>query len=166
MSIKDDIRFWLSGYKRLVILGIGNPLKGDDSLGLEVLKRLRGKVPRNVRIIYGGVVPENFISKIKRFNPSHVLIVDAALFGGEPGEARLIQPEQISSVTITTHIMPLSLLASLIQAETRAKVILLGIEPKNLGLGEEISQEVREAVERCAKELIDAISECYVKRNS
>lgn len=159
MSIKDDLKSWLGKYRRLIILGVGNLLRGDDSLGLEILKRIKGKLPKNVRIIYGGTVPENFISKIKRLKPSHVLIIDAALFGGEPGEARLIPPEQISGVAISTHAMPLHLLAWLIQKETNAKVVLLGIKPKNLGLGEEISQEIKESIERCARMLIDVINE-------
>lgn len=164
MIIRDHLRSWLGNYQRLVILGVGNPLRGDDSLGLEILKRLRGKVPRNVRLIYGGMAPENFIGKIKRLKPSHVLIVDAALFGGKPGEAKLILPEQITDETISTHTISLNLLASLILRETNAKVILLGIEPKNLGLGEEMSQEIKEAVERCARTLIELINEYNMEK--
>ncbi|MEM2272909.1 MAG: hydrogenase maturation peptidase HycI [Candidatus Bathyarchaeia archaeon] len=157
MSIKNGLKSWLSGYQRLVILGVGNPLRGDDSLGLEILKRMKSRFPKNVRIICGGVAPENFISKIKRFKPSHVLIIDAALFGGKPGEAKLIPPEQISDVSVSTHTMPLHLLAWLIQRETNAKIALLGIEPKNLSLGEGISQEIREAIDWYARILIDII---------
>ncbi|MBS7640220.1 MAG: hydrogenase maturation peptidase HycI [Candidatus Bathyarchaeia archaeon] len=162
--VEDELKTWLSGYRRLVIIGVGNPLRGDDSLGLEIVKEIKGKVPRNVRVVYGGSAPENFIGKIKRFKPSHVLIIDAALFGKEPGEARLIPPEQIPDETISTHAMPLSLLTSLIQKETNAKVILLGVEPRNLGLGEKMSPEVRDAVKRYAGALVNAIGKCYVKR--
>lgn len=159
MGLRDEIRSWLSGYRLLIILGVGNPLRGDDAVGLEILRRLRGRVPRNVRLIYGGTSPENFISKISRLRPSHVLIIDAAIFGGEPGEARLIPPEQVPDETISTHTIPISVLASLIQKETNAKVMLLGIEPKNLGLGEGMSQEVSRAIELCAIDLISVLGE-------
>lgn len=162
----DELKFWLNGCRKLIVFGVGNPLRGDDSLGLEILKRIRGKVPRNVRLIYGGTVPENFIGKIRRLKPSHVLIVDAALFGGKPGEVRLIPPEEIPKETVSTHLISLNLLASLIQRETNAKVILLGVEPKNLGLGEEMSQEVKGAIERCVKILIDAINECCAVKHA
>lgn len=162
--IEDELKNWLSSYKRLVIIGVGNPLRGDDSLGLEIVENIRGRVPRNVRVIYGGPAPENFIGKIRRFKPSHVLIIDAALFGGEPGEAKLIPPEQIPSEVISTHAMPLSLLISLIQKETNAKVILLGVEPKNLGLGEGMSWEVKDAIEKYARALINVIGECCMER--
>lgn len=166
MSIESELKSWLSGYQRLVILGVGNPLRGDDSLGLAILRRIRGRLPRNTKVIYGGVAPENFIGKIRMLKPSHVLIIDAALFGGKPGEARLILPEQISDMTISTHTIPLSLLAWLIQRETDAKIALLGIEPKNLGLEEGVSQEVREAIDRCAKMLINVINECWKNSRS
>lgn len=166
MPIRDELKSWLSGYRRLVILGVGNPLRGDDSLGLEILERIRGRVLRNVRLVYGGTVPENFIGKMERLRPSHVLIIDAALFGGKPGEARLIPPEQIPDTTISTHTMPLNLLASLIQKKTNAKVILLGIEPKNLGLGDEMSWEVRESVEQCAMALIEVVGGCSIEKNA
>lgn len=159
MGLRDEIRSWLSGYRLLIILGVGNPLRGDDAVGLEILRRLRGRVPRNVRLIYGGTSPENFISKISRLRPSHVLIIDAAIFGGEPGETRLIPPEQVPDETISTHTIPISVLASLIQKETNAKVMLLGIEPKNLGLGEGMSQEVSRAIELCAIDLISVLGE-------
>jgi len=158
MSIKSDLKSWLRGCSRLIILGIGNPLRGDDSLGLRIANNLRGKTPKNVKVIYGGITPENFVGKIKRFKPSHVLMIDAAHFGGKPGEPRLIPPENTSGIALSTHVMPLYILAWLIQKETSAKVILLGIEPKNLNLGEEISPEVEESIKQCSEMLIEVIN--------
>lgn len=158
LKIKENLETWLQGYSKLVILGIGNPLKGDDALGLKILRRLRGKVPRNVKVIEGGIAPENFIGKIRRLRPSHVLLIDAALFGGKPGEAKMISIENIPSVTISTHLMPLYMVAGLIKKETDAKILLLGIQPKNLSLGEEISQEIKESIEETAEIIIEAIN--------
>lgn len=158
LKLKENLETWLQGYSKLVILGIGNPLKGDDALGLKILRRLRGKVPRNVKVIEGGIAPENFIGKIRRLRPSHVLLIDAALFGGKPGETKMISIENIPSVTISTHLMPLYMVAGLIKEETDAKILLLGIQPKNLNLGEEISQEIKESIEETAEIIIEAIN--------
>lgn len=158
MGLKEDLEGWLKGYSRLVILGIGNPLRGDDVLGVEIVRELRGKVPKGVRLIDGGIMPENFIGKIRRFRPSHVLLIDAAHFGGEAGDARLIKPEHISGVAISTHSMPLSILVELICVGTGAKVALLGIEPKKTGLGDEVSLEVREAIKGGAKLIAEVLS--------
>lgn len=155
MTVKEHLIEWLKDCSRLVILGIGNPLRGDDSVGLKIVGRLKGKLPKNVRIIRGGVTPENFIGKIRDIKPSHVLLIDAAHFGGKPGEIKLIYPEEISSATISTHAIPLCILADLIREETGAKVILLGVEPKNLSLGAKISPEIKEAIERSVELIIN-----------
>jgi hydrogenase 3 maturation protease len=158
LKLRENLESWLQGYSKLVILGIGNPLKGDDALGLEILRNLRGKVPRSVKMIEGGIVPENFIGKITKLKPSHVLLIDASLFGGKPGEAKMFAIESIPSVTISTHIIPLYMVAGLIKEGTGAKIMLLGIQPKNLNLGDEISREIKESIEKIAKTIIEAIN--------
>lgn len=162
MIVKDALEEWLKGCSKLIILGIGNPLRGDDSLGLEIVRRLKGKLPRGVIVIEGGLTPENFIGKIRKIKPSHVLLVDAAHFGGKPGEIRLIRSKQISCATISTHAISLSILVELIREETNAKIILLGVEPKNLGLGAEISPEIREAIEQSVKIIVDAVKRTFI----
>ena len=139
-------------------MGIGNPLRGDDALGIELIKLLRNRVSRNVLLIEGGPVPENFIGKIKIFAPSHVLLIDAACFGGNPGDASLISPEQITGVIISTHAIPLHLTAELIREVTGAKIMLLGVQPKNVDLGEKISPEVKDSIKRIAGILVEILN--------
>ncbi|MBS7625352.1 hydrogenase maturation peptidase HycI [Candidatus Bathyarchaeota archaeon] len=159
MGLREDLEGWLRGCSRLVILGVGNPLRGDDALGIEFLKELRGRVPRGVKLIEGGVAPENFIGKIRALKPSHLLIIDAARFGGKPGETRLIMPEHIAGIAISTHAMPLYILAELISGGMDVKVALLGVEPKNLNLGDEISPEIEDAIKYCANLLLSVLNE-------
>ncbi len=125
-------------------------------MGSEMVRALRNKLPENVRVIDGGSAPENLLWKVRRLKPSHILLIDAAHFGGRPGELGIFPPDQISGVAISTHTMPLNILTELLE-ETGAKVILLGIEPKNLRFGEKISPEVREAVERGAEIIIESL---------
>jgi len=158
LKLKEKLESWLRGYSKLVILGVGNPLRGDDALGIKIVRLLRGKVPRRVLLIEGGSVPENFIRKIELFAPSHVLLIDAAHFGGNPGDADLISPEQIIGVVISTHTIPLYLTTELIREFTGAKIMLLGVQPKNVSLGEEISPEVKEATENIARTIVEILN--------
>lgn len=160
-NLREELKAWLRGYSRLAILGVGNTLRGDDALGPEFISRLRGKLPKNVKLIDGGVAPENFIGHIRQFKPTHVLLIDAASFGGKPGEMRLISPEHISGVALSTHSIPLHILADLIGRCVGAKVMLLGVEPKSLNLGENLSPEVRESVELGSKILIEAVNSAW-----
>ncbi|RLG95242.1 hydrogenase maturation peptidase HycI [Candidatus Bathyarchaeota archaeon] len=150
---------WLRNYRRLVILGIGNPMRGDDRVGVEIVTLLRGRVPDKVKIIDCQTVPENFIGEIRRFSPSHVLMIDAAHFGGYPGEARLIKPEMISGISISTHNVPLSVLAEVIEKTVGAEVMLLAIQPRRIGFEEEMSVEARRSARKIAGVLLEVLSD-------
>ncbi len=150
---------WLKNYGRLVILGIGNPMRGDDGVGVEIVRLLKGKVPDKVKIIDCQSVPENFIGEIRKFSPSHVLMMDAAHFGGYPGEARLIKPEMISGIPLSTHNVPLSVLAEVIEKTLGARVMLLAIQPRRIGFGEEMSFEVQRSARRIARMLLEILSD-------
>lgn len=158
LTLENALKKWLKNYCKLVILGIGNPLRKDDDLGSEILKTLKGKVPKNVKLIECQTTPENFTGKMKQFKPSHVMMVDAAHFKAEPGEARLLPPEKISGVALSTHAMPLYMLAEIIQKSTDAKVMLLGVQPKNVDFGEELTPEIQKAAGKIAKVLLDALN--------
>ncbi|MEM1990299.1 MAG: hydrogenase maturation peptidase HycI [Candidatus Bathyarchaeia archaeon] len=165
-SFRDYLENWLRGFSKLVIMGIGNILKGDDALGPEFVSELRGKLPKNVEVLDCGTVPENFIGKIIWLKPSHVLLVDAAHFGGRPGEMILIPSDHISGVASSTHNVPLNILAELIGKFSGAKVMLLGIEPKNLNLGDDMSPEIRESVKLGSRILIETINSILEEEKS
>lgn len=157
MLLRDQIVTWLRDSKRIVMLGIGNPMRGDDAIGMEVVRLLKGEVSKRVRLLECQTVPENFAGEIKQFNPTHVLMIDAAHFEAEPGEARLIQPEEISGVAVSTHAIPLYILAEILRKSIDAKVLLLGLQPKTTEFGEQITPELQKAAENIAKVLLDAL---------
>lgn len=153
MTFEKELKKWLTNCHKLVVLGIGNPLRGDDALGLEILRRLEGKVPSHVALIECQTTPENFTGKIKRLKPTHVLMIDAASFGAKPGKVKLIPPEKIAGMALSTHAMPLFMLAEILQKSIGAKVALLGVQPKTVDFGEGLTPELEKAVEKTAEVL-------------
>jgi hydrogenase 3 maturation protease len=149
----------LQGCSKLAVLGIGNPLRGDDAVGLEILRLLKGKVPRNVRLIESQTVPENFTGEVERFNPSHVLLIDAASFGAKPGVVKLVPPDGIEGVAISTHALPLSIFAEIVQKSVKARVLLLGVQPKTATFVEGLSPEVKKIAKDIAEALLVALAE-------
>ena len=139
----------------MVVVGVGSEMRGDDAAGVEVVRRLRKvlKSP-NVFLIEGGVAPENFTSKIRRFQPSHVIFIDATDFGAEPGEVVLAEPEAITGESISTHTMSLSILAKYLREQTGAKIALLGIQPARARMGSEMSGAVKDSVKRVEEILL------------
>ena len=158
MSLNSKLGRWLKHCRKLVIIGIGNPLRGDDALGLHILRELEGKVPRSVRLIEAETTPENFTGEIERSKPSHVLFVDAAQFEAEPGEARLFPPDKIAGLTLSTHAMPLSILAEVLQKDINAKIALLGVQPRTIELGEKLSPELAKETRKVARLLTNTLN--------
>jgi len=155
MGLGEELARWLSGCRTLVVMGIGNPLRRDDAVGLELVRALRGRVPEGVVLLECGPVPENLLGQVRRARPSHVLLVDAAELGARPGEARLIGPDRIRGVAISTHKPPLHITAGYIKRTMGAEVALLAIQPADTGFGEGLTPELEEAVAALA----DAVSE-------
>ena len=146
----------------MVVVGVGNPLRRDDFVGVEVVRRLRRKLPSSgegrVKLIEAETVPESFTGPVARFRPSHVIVVDAALHGSEPGQARLVEPEAVKGPLFSTHAPSLRLFCSLVRASTGAEVVVLGIQPKDTRFGEGLSPELEEAADVVAEALARALS--------
>lgn len=129
-----------------LIVTVGNDMRMDDGVGSFIFSKLKSK--KNLQIINAAYRPENIIEEVINMKPVYILFIDAADFGGCPGEVRVIDRVEIPSFTLSTHQIPLNLVADIIEAETRASVCMLGIQIKNAGFGEGLSEEVKKSAER------------------
>ena len=138
---------------KAVIVGVGNRLRGDDAVGCLALDELGSlTAPRSldgVDLIDAGTVPENQIEPIARLSPDRILFIDACDFGGEPGEIRLFKGEETDRLAgglVSTHTLPLNLIAGLLSQKAKAKVSLLGVQPANLEFNTGLSEPVAQAL--------------------
>jgi hydrogenase 3 maturation protease len=157
-TIEKDLKNWFANANKIVLAGIGNPIRKDDNVGLKIVQTLQGKVPENVCLLECETVPESYILDIEQFKPTHVLLIDAAFLGLKPGEARLLDTEEIKDFpTITTHMLPLKIFCEYVKQATGAKIALLLIEPTSIEFGEGLSNEVEASTERLSKLLIELL---------
>ena len=148
-NLEAVLKKWLNNSKKVVIAGIGNPIRNDDYIGVKIVHELINKVPTRVQIYECETVPESFLEPIIELDPTHVLLIDAAIIGLKPGAIRLIKPEQIINFSpITSHTLPLRVFCEFIKKTTESKIALLLIEPKNTDFGEKMSPEVQKAAEK------------------
>ncbi len=136
---------FLKDHHKIVIMGIGNEMRGDDAIG-SVLAQEMSKLfleKERITIIDGKTVPENFTGTIKRETPSHIILLDAVEMNKTPGQIKLVKKDEIENYNISTHAMPLSFLIKYLESTSSAKIILLGIQPKEMDLTNEISSEVQ-----------------------
>jgi len=152
-----------------VVLGIGNTLKGDDGIGIYVVERVNKyleevksgseqakftDVGREIIAINCGTTPESYTSIIRKHNPGRLMLLDAAEMGLSPGSYRIIPPERIEVMHVSTHSMPLSFLMSCV-SELCKDIVLVGIQPERMELGAELSSTVQETGERMARLIIE-----------
>ena len=142
--------------KRILLLGVGNRLRGDDAVGSLLIERLQGKV--DVPMIDAGDVPENYLGPIEESGAELVLVVDAAEMGAQAGDVALFDIEQVGGMSVSTHTANLGLLFQVIPPERRPEVLLLGIQPENMEFGEGLSEPVRATLESLAEMLVLSLS--------
>ena len=140
----------LATAKKVVILGIGNQFYDSDSPGLLAAKEIQkldssGKY----QVFLAGTTPENYTGTIRRLSASHVIFIDAADMGKKPGTIEIIEKDRIANVTVSTHNVPLSLLADYLTDDIGCKVIMLGIQPEGSPLQRKTSP-IKEAIRKLA----------------
>lgn len=142
------------GGKKTVILGLGNSLKSDDGVGPFICDEL-SKAALTAEIINAGTVPENYIQRIIKKEPENLIVIDAIDFGGEAGQIRLLQPEQLNKSAFSTHTLSPHLFIEMIQQSKKVDVYVIGIQPKQIKLGEDISEQVKQTAEQLVRELAE-----------
>lgn len=139
-ELKEDLQKILKG--KTVILGIGNPLRGDDAAGTELAERLRNCFD----CINGEEVPENYTQEIIAKNPDTLIIIDVVDIRGEPGDIVLLKPEQLKDECFDSHRVPIKVLITYLRNFIKDNIYILGIQPKLLHYGSILSKEVSESV--------------------
>jgi len=140
---------------RVVIVGLGDRLKGDDGAGCEVAERLlKAKHEDRIKVINAENAIENYLGVIKKFRPDTVVFIDAVDFGGIPGEVRVIKPGELRETTVSTHTFSLPVIIQQLQSETGAVCKILGIQPKTTAFSEKPSPEVEKTVSLLAETLL------------
>jgi hydrogenase maturation protease len=129
---------------RVVLVGIGNPFRGDDAAGCLVARGVRG-VP-GIEVVESEDVPERDLLRIVAAKPDVVLLVDAVHLGASPGSMAILEPGTLVRYAPTTHRVPLVLLASLIRRAAGADVVVLAIQPGQTAPGASVSPEVARSV--------------------
>ena len=137
--------------KKYILMGIGNTLRGDDGIGSIIAQSFKD---HDWLSIDCGVVPENFTSIIKKNKPDLVVLIDAVEMDLKSGEFRIISPDRISALHLTTHSMPLSFLMSYLKEYTQ-ELIFIGIQPKIIDYSNSLSSKVL----RCSEEIIKLLKE-------
>jgi hydrogenase 3 maturation protease len=146
MNFKESLDKALDGAKKVVVVGIGNELNGDDGFGVHAAKKL-GNSGKLISI-QAHTVPENFITKIAAEKPSHVIFLDAAILDAAPGTLCLLETGDLARVATITHRIPLSKIIERLVSIHNCSVFIIGLQPKSMEVGSDLSPDVQAAVDK------------------
>lgn len=142
-----------------VVIGVGNPDRGDDALGLEVARRLRARPPAHVRVLEGNGDPAAIFEAWE--GRRLAVLVDAASSGDAPGTVRRFEahrrPLPASLRHASTHSFGPAEAVELARAMGRlpAEVIVYAVEGHRFEPGRRLSP----AVEAVIPDVVDRILE-------
>jgi hydrogenase maturation protease len=137
-----------------VVIGVGNAVRGDDAVGLEVARRLRGTLPDGVEVLEREGEPTSLIDAWE--GAEVVWLVDAMSSGAEPGTVARVDatdgPVPGAFARTSTHHLGLPEAVELARAVGRLpeRLVVFGVEGADFETGESLTPAVAEAVERVA----------------
>lgn len=127
-----------------LVLGLGNPIMGDDGFGLAVLERLVADwtLPAGVEALDGGTWGMKLLPQIERAD--RLLLLDAVDAGLAPGTPVVLERGELPryfALKLSPHQIDLREVLGL--AELRGtlpdEVVALGVQPERLELATELS---------------------------
>ena len=151
--LEQELKKFLKDHKLVIFLCIGNVMRGDDAIGPILARKLKVifKNQKDFIIINAETVPENYTGLIRKEEPSHIIFIDAVEMDTNPGEIKLIESNEIANYSISTHAMPISFMIKYIESFTDAKILLIGVQPKNIDLSNQVSDEVKNGVKELSR---------------
>jgi hydrogenase 3 maturation protease len=162
MEIVQELWERIQTGHKIVFLGVGSPLRADDSVGLHIVAQLEQNLVKAKEDKYhfylGESAPENFAGAIRNQAPTHVVIFDAANMGKAPGSFSLIEPEAISGISFSTHMLPLNVLTDYLIKTCDCKIVIMGIQPKLLEFGYPMTSAVKKAADQFISEFLKSCS--------
>lgn len=154
-------------HARPLILGIGNPLRGDDGAGRLLAERLGSACPPGAfecRTLDGEVA-----SILEAWTGRRLaIVVDAAASGAPPGTIRRFDatagPLPAIFETVSTHGFGLPEAIELGRALGRlpGRLIVYAVEGGAYGTGEKISPEIERAIELLTKRIGEDLEEASI----
>jgi hydrogenase maturation protease len=134
-----------------VVIGLGNPLMGDDGLGLAALTVLREqwRFEPPVTLVDGGTWGLTLLPMLE--DAGRVLFLDAIRSGATPGQVVVVPRDRLPRI-LTTKVSPhqIDLREVLALGELRgtlpADILAIGVEPAEVRMQTELSAPVAAAL--------------------
>jgi len=146
--------------KLVKVIAVGNDLYGDDGIGNAVLQVLE-QIPdmKDIELIDGAT---DALGLIDHFSDTdHVIIVDAAQMGEKPGTVKVFGKDEVKLKIkmdhLSVHGISLAETFDIAKAvdSLPANVSIIGIEPKNIGISQKLSDIVKQSIPEIVSNIVN-----------
>jgi hydrogenase maturation protease len=147
---------------RTLVLGLGNPLMGDDGLGVAAVECLREEweLSGDVDLVDGGTWGMNLLPLIE--TADRVILMDAIRSGVAPGTLTVLERRDLPryfSLKLSPHQIDLREVLAL--AELRGALpddlVAIGIEPQRIEMDVDLSPVVRAGMYKVVDLVVDRL---------
>jgi hydrogenase maturation protease len=148
---------------RTVVIGIGNPMRGDDGAGVVVAEQLRPRVPAGVEVVACEKEPSRLMEAWE--GAESVLLVDTVSSGAAPGTLHRFDAgeEAVPARTFrsSTHAISVADTIELARALGRLprRVRVYGIEAAGFATGAGLTPDVEAAVAFLVRDILRELEE-------
>jgi len=145
--------------KKILVLGVGNILLGDDGVGVHVVERMRHMaLPQDTELLDGGMATSELLSYMK--GRQKVIIIDAIQSSSPPGTIFRIPYQDMKKeqhqICALHQIGVIEMLQILESMGNMPDILIFGIVPKN---DTEFSQQLSSEIEEKLTEIIEQVLE-------
>jgi hydrogenase maturation protease len=145
-----------------VVIGVGNPDRGDDGVGPEVLAHLAGRVPGRVRLVHlAGADPAAIMDAWSGWE--RAVLVDAMVSGAAPGTVSrfdaAVGPLPAEVRLASTHVLGAEAAVEMARALGRlpARLVVYGVEGAAFGAGSGLTPAVAAAVAAATERILEEV---------
>jgi len=158
-----SLKVTVEGSPRITVLGIGNLLLKDEGIGVHLVQKLTSMVDNaKVNIIDAGTSPD--LMSLVDGNIDKLILIDAVKAGNSPGTVYRFSPDNLdlaSTTPISLHeigvVDSLKIMASFDRLPK--STVIIGIEPKTIDFGLELSPEVEKKLPKIINLVLKEIEE-------
>ncbi|NPA41947.1 MAG: HyaD/HybD family hydrogenase maturation endopeptidase [Aquificae bacterium] len=152
----------------MTVLGIGNTILSDEGLGVVAVETLRQRFDFDppVELIDGGTIGIDLLYFIE--DAELLLVLDAISGGGPPGTFYKFKGEEVRKYfrnKVSMHEIGFQEVLGLLELKGNKlkEIVVMGLEPKVIDMGTELSPEVMNNMEKLLDEALSQLREWGVE---
>jgi len=145
--------------KRVLILGVGNILFGDDGFGPAAADYLLSKcrIPNDVHVMDVGIGAGDILFNIALSSkkPKRIIILDAVKMGKKPGAVFQLSIDELPTSKLSdfsTHFFPATSILRDLRNQMGIEIVIMACQAKKVtkAVSQGLSDEVRKALPKAA----------------